>query len=467
MASAIMQLSRALPQEALRQIAGAGIDRLRTAMSSAQTLPQVPGCTLGLLRDPYRFVMKTCARLGSDAFAGRLLLRRTVFLMGEDAALLFYNPQLFQRAGAAPLRVQRTLFGRGGIQTLDGPEHRRRKALFMDLVAGPDAVQRFSADIGRELRAAARRWPEQEAVDVYRELRLSLTRAACAWAGMPLAEDEVDERCDQLSALFDQGRIFGPPHWRAWWQRLQAERWCRRVLADLQEGRHSAPPDSALYRLAHYRDVAGEALPAQQIAVELLNLLRPVVAVSVYALYALMALEAHPGYRQRLQEDDAFLPYFAQEVRRFYPFFPQIAARTRQAFEWSGMQFPAGVRVLLDVYGTDHDPRSWEAPDVFHPERFLRRNPGAYSMVAQGGGDASMHHRCPGEALTLALLQDITRFFCREMDYELAPQAPSLDWSRLPPLPQAPLRLLRVSLSAAAVGRLPRKPAAEHARRDH
>lgn len=464
MALGLMQMTRHVPQEALRQIAGAGMERLRTAMSSAHALPQIPGCTLGLLNDPYRFVLKTCARLGSDAFVGRVLFRRTLFLMGEDAALLFYNPQLMQRAGAAPLPLQRTLFGAGGLPVLDGAEHRRRKAMVMDLVAGPEVVQRFSAAIAAELRDTARRWPEQESVEVDLELRRALTRAACAWAGLALDADEVDERCRQLSALADPRPILGLPDWRGWWHRLQAERWCRRTVTELQDGRRSAPADSALYILSHYRDSAGQPLPLRDVAVELLNLLRPVVAVSVYAHHALMALDSYPGYRLRLQEDDSFLPYFAQEVRRFYPFFPQIAARTRQAFDWNGRHFPAGLRVLLDVYGTDHDPRSWEAPDVFHPERFLRRNPGAYSLVAQGGGDAGMHHRCPGEALTLSLIQDITRFFCREVSYELETALPGLDWSRLPPLPRTPLRLWRVSLSAAAAGRLPRRLAANEVR---
>lgn len=461
MAVGLLQLSRQLPQEALRQLAGAGVEALRNAVSSARALPQVPGCTLGLLRDPYRFVMRTCARLGSDAFQGRLLFRRTVFLMGEDAALLFYNPQLFQRAGAAPLRVQRTLFGIGGLQSLDGPEHRRRKALFMDLVAGPQAVQEITAIVAHELRARARAWPEQESVDLLVELQLALTRAACAWAGIALPDDELGQRTTQLDALFDQGRMFGPPQWRSWWRRHQAERWARELLQEMQEGRRQAPAESALYRLAHYRDSTGHALTPRQFAVELLNLLRPLVAVSVYGVYALMALEAWPGYRQRLREDDLFLACFAQEVRRFYPFMPQIAARTRQAFDWSGLHFPAGVRVLLDVYGTNHDSRNWEAPDIFHPERFLRRNAGAYALVAQGGGDASVHHRCPGEALTQALLQDLLRFCCRELHYELEPSLPVLEWSRLPPLPATPLRLARVSLSQAAIGRLPRQAEAE------
>src|SRR5438874_6581565 len=37
----------------------------------------------------------------------------------------------FQRAGAAPEALRATLFGKGGVQTLDGASHRRRKALFV------------------------------------------------------------------------------------------------------------------------------------------------------------------------------------------------------------------------------------------------------------------------------------------------------------------------------------------------
>lgn len=460
MATSLMQMTRLLPQDTLRHLAGVGVDRLRTAISAAHVLPMVPGCTLGLWRDPYRFVMKNCARLGSEAFQGRLMFRRTIFLMGEDAAVLFYNPQLFQRAGAQPLRLPRTLFGIGGIQSLDGAEHRRRKALFLDLLAGPAAVQQFGELAGQALRAAAARWPEQQIVDFYAEIRRALTRAACAWAGLPLADDEVDQRCEQLSAVFDPAHIVGPSHWRSWWKRRQAERWCERVLADYQAGRRTAPEDSALHAFSHYRDSNGQALASHQVAVELLNVIRPVVAVAVYAVHILHALETHPHYREQLREDDAFLPLFVQEVRRFYPLFSQVAARTREAFEWNGLRFPAGVRVMLDLYGTNHDVRAWEAPDVFHPERFRRRTPGAYGLVPQGGGDAAVHHRCPGEALTLALMSDITRLLSRELRYELEAPVSGLDWGRLPALPREPLQLSRVAPSTAATARL---PAAERA----
>lgn len=107
-------------------------------------------------------------------------------------------------------------------------------------------------------------------------------------------------------------------------------------------------------------------------AVELLNVIRPVVAIAVYLTFVAHALHRYPHCRHGLRSGDAeYREWFVQEVRRFYPFFPAVVARVRQDFEWRGYAFPAGRRVMLDLYGTDHDVRLWQAPETFRPERFV------------------------------------------------------------------------------------------------
>jgi fatty-acid peroxygenase len=76
--------------------------------------------TLALFRNPYRFISERASAIGEDVFETRLLLRRTICMTGPESAALFYDPAHFQRAGAAPARLQRTLFGEGGVQGLDG-----------------------------------------------------------------------------------------------------------------------------------------------------------------------------------------------------------------------------------------------------------------------------------------------------------------------------------------------------------
>jgi fatty-acid peroxygenase len=60
--------------------------------------------------------------------------------------------------------------------------------------------------------------------------------------------------------------------------------------------------------------------------------------------------------------------------------------------------------VVLDVYGTLHDPAHWDRPDVFRPERFLGGGLDPDLLVPQGGGDVGTGHRCPGEDVVLTML---------------------------------------------------------------
>lgn len=126
-------------------------------------------------------------------------------------------------------------------------------------------------------------------------------------------------------------------------------------------------------------------------AVELINVARPTVAVAWYIMYAAMALHQHPQCGERLLAAEAhYLDYFVEEVRRFYPFFPVVAARTRREFESKGYRFPKGERVLLDLYGTNHDPRLWDEPHTFMLERFRQWKRSPFSFIPQGGGNISM-----------------------------------------------------------------------------
>lgn len=82
-----------------------------------------PDSTLALLRDPYQFIAKRCRTHGADLFETRLLLRKTICMSGPEVAELFYDGSRFTRHGAAPQRLQKTLFGKGGVQGLDGEAH--------------------------------------------------------------------------------------------------------------------------------------------------------------------------------------------------------------------------------------------------------------------------------------------------------------------------------------------------------
>ena len=139
----------------------------------------------------------------------------------------------------------------------------------------------------------------------------------------------------------------------------------------------------------------------------------------------------------RLRTDDELLEPFAQEVRRLHAFFPFTVARVREDFDWQGQHFPAGTRVMLDLWGTNREASRWDQPEAFQPERFLNWPGNAFSFVTQGGGDAAEGHRCPGERLAIELLKVALRMLTREMAYAVPAQDLRVDLTRMPARPES------------------------------
>jgi fatty-acid peroxygenase len=393
--------------------------------------------TLPFLRAPYDFISEGCTRRGTDVFETRLMLRPTVCMRGRDAVELFYDEAFFIRKGAAPIRVQQSLLGHAGVQTLDGAEHRHRKHMFLEIMR-PERVTALLEISERHWLLAVERWKQQSEIVLYDELHALLTRAVCEWAGVPLAEREVPARVSELTAMFDKAGAVGPPHWAARMARNRAERWCGRLISDVRAGRLSPASDSALAIIAAHRQGDGAMLGVRTAAVELLNVLRPTVAVSVFIVFAALALHVHPKVREELtQGDDAALGRFVQEVRRYYPFFPAAMARARQDFQWHGQRFHRGQRVLLDLYGTNHDGRVWSSPETFDPSRFQDGQSSQEAFVPQGGGTYERHHRCPGEGITIALMKQGVRWLLNGIRYGVPLQDLEVDRQRLPALPRS------------------------------
>jgi fatty-acid peroxygenase len=150
-----------------------------------------------------------------------------------------------------------------------------------------------------------------------------------------------------------------------------------------------------------------------------------------------MALHEHPEARHPIAAGDAaYLLWFVQEVRRLSPFFPFIAGRVCNPFEWRGYEFANGAWVILDLYGTNRDPRSWSDPAQFRPERFIEP-PNAFELVPQGAGDVRFTHRCPGENLTVQLMQTAVQLLVRSMRYHVPRQDLTVDLARIPALPRS------------------------------
>jgi fatty-acid peroxygenase len=173
--------------------------------------------------------------------------------------------------------------------------------------------------------------------------------------------------------------------------------------------------------------------------VELLNVLRPTVAVAWLGTFAAQALVEHPQHGPQLMSEQGagHRHAFAQEVRRLAPFVPALAGRVRRRTTWARHVLQEGDLLVLDVPGTNRDPARWPDPDRFRPDRFLTTEPGAYDLVPQGGGPLS-GHRCPGEDVALTLL-DRTLHQLSRTEFSVRATAERRD--RIPTRPARGLRV--------------------------
>lgn len=366
-------------------------------------------------------------------------------MCGRGAAEIFYDHDHFMRAGACPARVQKTLFGQGGVQGLDGAEHRHRKAMFMALMT-TDEIARLVDIATMQWQAYVDKWTTMGTVVLFDELNELLCRTVCAWSGVPLEQSEVTQRTREMMAMIDGAGALTLRYVRARLARRHSEQWAAGLIRRVRSRALEPPEECALSIIAWHRNLDGELMNEHDAAVELINVLRPTVAVARYGVFCALALHAYPAWREALRNcESSCMEMFIQEVRRFYPFFPFVAARVRKTFTWHGYEFPQATRVLLDLYGTNHDDTIWENPYTFQPERFRQRANGVYDFIPQGGDDHYMHHRCAGEWATTALMKRITECLIHSMDYRVPEQDLGIDLTRIPALPESRFIISNVS----------------------
>ncbi len=420
-------------------------------------LPRAPGFddTLALLSDTYGYIGERCRQLGSDAFLTRLMLRPVVCMQGPDAAEVFYGDGRFCRAGAIPRTTLKLLQDKGSVQQMEGKPHHRRKAMFMGMMT-PEAIADLTGRFAEAMTAAAADWQRSREVVLFDAIRLLLTRVACDWAAVPLRGDEVDRRSREFGAMIDRAGAVGPSVVPALMLRRRSERWAADIVRRARVGDPKPRPGSPLALVAAHEDEDGRLLDPEVAAIELLNVLRPTVAVDRFIVFAAHALHLRPDLRARLAAaEDPEVERFVQEVRRHYPFFPLVGGRATADFRWRDHEFKAGDWAILGLFATNHHPSTWRDPDRFDPDRFLSWSGSPYDFVPQGGGAFLTGHRCPGEWITIALMKQAVTLLAGGMTYIVPEQDLAIDRSKAPALPASRfvIREVRLDPRAASVAR--------------
>jgi fatty-acid peroxygenase len=393
--------------------------------------------TIALMQEGYLFIKNRMDKYNSELFVTRLLGQEVICISGEEAAKVFYDSERFQRSGAVPYRIQQSLTGVNAVHTMDGDAHIHRKLLFISLMT-PEHQKRLAELVMEQWQASLGKWEVVESVVLFEEAKDILCRVACYWAGVPLQESEVKKRANDFHAMVDAFGAVGPRHWKGRMARNSVEEWIRGVIEDVRSGKQKAEFGSALYAMAHHRDLDDRQLDSQMASVELINVLRPIVAIATFITFTALALHEHPQYKDKLRSgNNNDLEMFVQEVRRYYPFAPFMGARVRKDFVWNQCEFKKGTLVLLDMYGTNHDSRLWENPNEFRPERFKEWKGSLFDFIPQGGGDPAKGHRCPGEGITVEVMKASLEFLVNKIEFDVPDQDLSYSLVKMPSLPES------------------------------
>ena len=409
-------------------------------MSQQGKLPQDtgPDNTVAFLNEGYLFITNRREKFKHDIFETHLLGGKKVICMaGKEAAKIFYDNDKFKREGAAPNRILDTLFGQDGVQTLDGTAHKHRKAMFMNFM-NQDALEEIATLVEKYWMKFLAEWETKDSIIFYDEVKKVLTAAACEWVGLPSHHFNVKKLSEQLSDMYEAAEKVGMKHYKGDKARQKVETWLEELIEGVREENEVAPEQTPFYEIATDLDEEGNLLSKHAAAVEVLNLLRPITAISVYIALSVLALHRYKKETNKLLSGDKQdYKMFVQEIRRFYPFFPVAPAIVKENFVWDDYEFEQGTLVLLDLYGNNHHPDLWEEPETFNPARFEQWDGSPFDFIPQGGGDYMTGHRCAGEWLTIEVLQRCLHILINKMDYTLPEQNFKLRMNRMPSIPKS------------------------------
>lgn len=379
----------------------------------------------------------------------RLLNKEVIAIYGKEAAKKFYDPRNFKREGAMPKLVLKTLFGEDGVQTLDGNAHEHRKTIFMDLMT-PKRMEEYHRILDKNLtQKLDQQQGEFELFDIAKDV---LFRSICEWSGIDLskmAKEEVDQLAEYQISMISSAVTNPATHIKGIENRKKSEKWAQSLIENARTNPVAGKEGVALYAFANATDDQGELLPIDVAAVELLNVIRPTVALTVWIALMGHALFSRPDIYQRLHaEFNQLQDSFIQEMRRYYPFFPMLPAFAKQDVEVDGYFIPKDSWVVLDLYETNHDERMIETPEVFRISRYLGKEKHIsydeeYEMIAQGGGKFEAMHRCAGEWITLHTLRVFSDQLVNKYQFSVPDQDWTIPMSQFPTYPMSKAILIK------------------------
>lgn len=378
-----------------------------------------------------RSILKRLQRRYGDAF--------TVNLPILGPSVIVSSPELVKQVYTAPqgtLLVAENnplaeVLGPGSLFALDGKPHLRERKLLLPPFHG-NRMKSYEGVIEEEALREIAGWPEGVEFATMPSF-MKITMNAILRTVFGAEGPNQRQLAELLPTLVSLGSALTVLTWlRRDLGRLSPGGRFRRVRAEydavidrmIDEARADPDLDErtdvlALLLRAHYED--GSTMSRAAIADELLTLLAAGHETTATSLaWAVERLRRHPALLSRLVEeaegDGAELRRATiHELQRTRPV---IAATDRvvgvEEFELGEWRIPRGHRIIEAATLMHSDPRFFDRPEAFLPDRFIERSPDTYTWIPFGGGT----RRCVGAAFAQMEMDVVLRTLLREVEFE-------------------------------------------------
>ncbi|XP_074275614.1 cytochrome P450 81Q32-like [Silene latifolia] len=134
-------------------------------------------------------------------------------------------------------------------------------------------------------------------------------------------------------------------------------------------------------------------------------------------------IDNHVGYSRLIEEPDLnHLPYLRciiNETLRMHPPLPCLFPhQSSTECVVAGHRIPSGTFLLINIHAIQNDPKFWDDPQTFKPERFqgVEGHKIGYKMMPFGSGRRS----CPGEGLAIRVMGMVLGTLIQCLDMERA-----------------------------------------------
>jgi cytochrome P450 family 135 len=328
------------------------------------------------------------------------------------------SPEVF-RAGEANPRL-RTLMGSDSLFALDGEAHLKTRRRVLPALLG-DATRAHEALVARLTAECLGTWPIGRPISMYQESRKIMSEAILRVAvgtrdSPPLHElrqalARVVRVTPLISPSYVYPRLHALPPWRSYWRTVDRMRTLIDRLIDARE--HDDPSREAGDTLSILLNACeGDRAWAREQVMTLA--LSGHESMTVGLTWAVDLLARHPRARIRAREQGSrYLDAVVIETLRMRNI-PGAARKLAEPATIGPYSFPAGVTLFPLALLMSRDPRRFEEPSEFRPERWLDRRPGTYTWIPFGGGQ----RRCAGAAFAQMALRTALGTMLERIDWE-------------------------------------------------